>query len=549
MKRYFKLLFAVSFLVLLACEDPYKNSTYQIYNENPISTYLASNENYSEWVKVLRYADLFNALNQADQDFTAFVPTNAAVDSFYHKMNVNSIEDLGEEYAKSMVLYSTVLDTISVEDFVNLTYTTNISGDQLSVKIDSTVAGEAILDGQARVVQMCISVSNGVIYVLGDVMQPLVETVYDRVAHNSAYSIMTQAIEETGWSSALNTLADTVIVAGSKQITRRNYTLLAVSDAAFAKDSIHSLADLKVKLNAQGAATSDTNALNLYVAYHILASNYKLQDLETFNGADTSVIWNTLALNKVLMITLDSLSAQKYILNLMGSQAGFVTENSNILAKNGYLHELDRYLPVWEPEQTTVLWDLTDYSEVKNIVGPSLYQPAAPVSVESKVSLADATCYTYEVSPSGVVGTTYSYVSYVNCKALLNKANKYDRLVLNLGYMGSLSMKTPTLVRGKYKVSLKFIYLSDHSFMRTMSDGNGGLMKITFDDANTKNVSPYTTVTSTLAGVYESTLYEEISFTETTSHTFKLIIMDPAASSNSKFSLQLDAIIFTPVTQ
>ncbi len=546
MKFYKQLLFSVSVLALIACEDPYKNSTYQIYNENPVSTYLASKEDFSEWVKVLKYSDMYNALNQADQDFTAFVPNNEAVIAFYQKMGVASVEELGKSYAKSMVLYSTVLDTISVNDFVNMKYTTNLSGDKLSVQIDSTVAGEAIMDGNAKVLEMCISVSNGVIYVLGDVMKPLVETVYDRLAQNGTYGILCQAIQETGLDSQLNRMADTVITAGSPQITQRFYTVLAVSDATFAKDSIYSLEDLKTKLNATGNPTNDSSKLYQYVAYHILATNSRLESLAKFTAPDTTVLWNTQAPNKVLLITLDSLSTEKYFLNTLDKKVSFVTDKSNVLAKNGYVHEISGYLPVWEPVQATVVWDLTDYAQVRSIVG-SGFQPSIPVPNETKTTLNTATCYSFEASPSGVGGTTYAYLNYVTCKTNLKAAIKYDRLVLNLGYMGNVTMKTPTLVRGKYKVSLKFIYLTDHSFMKTMSDGNGGLMKISFDGANFKNVSPYTTVTSSLAGVYDATLYEEILFDATSPHDFKILVMDPSASTNSKFSLQLDAITFTPI--
>jgi uncharacterized surface protein with fasciclin (FAS1) repeats len=549
MKRNNYLLFMALVLALFACDDPYKNSTYQIYDQNPISSYLDANEDYSEWVKVLRYADLYNALNQADVDFTAFVPTNDAVASFYQQMNVSSITDLSKSYAKSMVLYSTVLDTISVQDFVNLSYTTNLSGDKLSVVIDSVNAGEAILDNQAKVIEMGLSVANGNIYVMDGVLKPLVETVYDRVAQNSTYSIMTQALDETGWGKELDILADTTIYSGIQQITARNYTFLAVSNERFAKDSIYSLADLKTKLGAGADVTDSTNALNQYVAYHILLSNYTLENLETFSGTDTSAIWSTKATNQVMMITKDSLSTEKYFINLLGNKACFVTANSNVLAKNGYVHEVDRYLPVWEPAQATVVWDLTNYSAVRSVVGSSIFQPSEPVSSETKSSVASADCYTFEVSASGVGGSTYSYLSYVTCKTNLKAAINYDRLVLNLGYMGTLSMQTPTLVRGKYKVGLSFIYLTDQSFMRTMTDGNGGLMKISFDGTHNANVSPYTTVSSTLAGVYESTLYSEIEFDETAPHTFKIIVMDPSASTNSKFSLQLDAITFTPIIE
>lgn len=542
-------LFMLPLLAFIACEDPYKDSTYQVYDENPISSYLSDQSEYSEWVSILKYANMFNALNQADQDFTAFVPNNEAVTAFYQKKGVASIEELGAEYAKSLVLFHTVLDTISVDDFINSTSITNLSKDQLSIQIDSTTAGEAILNGEARVTQMAFSVSNGVIYFLADVMTPLVETVYERVAQNESYSIMREALDATGWADSLNTLADTTYLDGVQSVSKRYYTFLAVTNASFAQEGIQNLSDLKTTLGAGENVQDSANALFQYVAYHILQSNYTLENLTSFNGADTSSIWDTAADNQVMMVTLDSLSQEKFFLNQLGTPANFVVESSNVLAKNGFLHEISGYLPIWEPQQATVLWDLTDYGDVRNLVPTEIYQPAAPVSSEDNLNIFDAASYVAEVSASGVSNRTYNYLAYVTCKTNLRDANYFDRLVINLGYLGHVTMRTPTLVKGKYRVDLKFVYLSDHAFMRTMSDGNGGLMKISFDGDHVANVSPYTTVTRTLAGVYDATLYDEIEFETTAKHDFKIIIMDPAASTNSKFSLQLDCITFTPITE
>lgn len=541
--------FVVTLVAMIACKDPYEGSTYQIYDQNPVSTYLNGEERFSEWVKILKFSNMYNALNQADEEFTAFVPTNEAVNAFYDKMGVDSIQQLGADYAKSMVLYHTVLDTISKDQFINLEFTTNLTGDKLSVSIDPTQAGKAILNKEARVVEMAISVSNGLVYVLDDVMKPLVESLYERIAERSNFSIFKEALDKTGWADDLKTLTDTVYIDGKAQISQRAYTLLAVSNETYAKDGINSYSDLKAKLNAAENVADPENELNKYIAYHIMGSAYKLDDLKSFSGSDTSSLWDTKAENQVIMITLDSLSSDKYYLNLQGEKATFVNDKSDILAKNGFMHEVSGYLPVWIPVQTTVVWDLTDYSDVRNIVGKDVFQPTIPVASESKISLWEAGCYTASVSESGVGGSTYSYLTYVTCKTNLKNANKLDRLVINLGYMGSVQMKTPTLVRGKYKVSLKFIYLSDHAFMKNMTDGNGGLMKISFDNENVRNVSPYTTVPSTIAGVYESTLYDEIEFDNTTGHNFKIIVMDPSASTNSKFSLQLDCITFTPITE
>ena len=150
---------------------------------------------------------------------------------------------------------------------------------------------------------------------------------------------------------------------------------------------------------------------------------------------------------------------------------------------------------------------------------------------------------------SGSKNTSYSDIDYVTCKSNLKDAYNHDRVVFNLGYMGSVSMKTPVLVRGKYKVELSIIYLTNHNFMRQQTDGNGGMVRMTFDDNEDYQafVRPYTKVPSALPGIYTSTIYEEIEFPETASHTFSFVILDPAASTNKGFSLQFDTIKFIPI--
>ena len=109
-------------------------------------------------------------------------------------------------------------------------------------------------------------------------------------------------------------------------------------------------------------------------------------------------------------------------------------------------------------------------------------------------------------------------------------------------------MNTPTIVKGKYKVEVSIVYTTKQSFIRTMGDGNGGMLHITFDGKQDKIVTPYTQIGSSfLPGVYTATLYDEVEFSTTASHAMKFVVMDPAASTNSSFCLQFDAITFTPI--
>ena len=553
---YFSALSALLIALLVGCNDDKIGSSYQIFDDNPASNMLAANENFSEWVHVLEYSNMYNAINQATQAFTVFAPDNDAIRTFYAKKGVAGIEDLGKEYARALILHHTVLDSLSVENLQLKTYVTNLAGDRIEVHIDSLHAGQFVLSDNVHVYQSAVHAYNALMYYIDGVMIPLVETIYDRLAENPDYSIMREAVERTGWKEKLDMVNDTVQNEnGGYTVNRIAMTFMGVSNAVFAASGIKTFNDLVDKLNAAEDYTQPSNTLYEYVAYHALSFDYTLNDLKTMQGSDVTRIWNTLAENQVFTVTLDTL-AGVYTINQQDEsieKTSFLEEKSDIKCKNGYLHEISGWLPVWEPKQSTIIWDLADYVEVKNWViasgGAEQYQPEEPVSSEKKIDVSKCGAYDYTISESGVGGNSYAYVTYVNCKKNLSAAHFNDRVVFNLGYMGSVSMKTPTIVRGKYRMELSFVYLSDHNFMRQMTDGNGGLIRMTIDEdpSTQRNTAPYTTVSKSTAGVYSAVLYDEIEFSTTASHTFRFVVMDPAASSNKNFSLQFDCITFIPI--
>ena len=555
-KNIVSIMLCGALLLLGACGDDKVGSVYQIFDDNPASKTLEANEDYSEWVTILRYADLYNALNQATQAFTVLAPDNDAVNAFYTEKGVGGIEDLGREYARALIMHHTVLDSIQVSGMQMLSTLTNLSGDEISVEIDSVNAGQFVFGGTAHTIESGVHAYNALIYYVDAVMVPLVETVYDRLKANADYKVMTAAIDATGWDKALRTAYDTTrLETGGISVSRRSYTVLAVSDPVFTNAGVGSLADLVGKLGAGSDYTAEGNALNEFVAYHILKNNYSLDDLRSMSGSDTTRIWETAATDQVVMVTADTTN-QDWILNLPNVSATpgrFVDGQGDQICKNGYVQPIDSWLPVWEPDPVTVVWDLADYIGIKNAVieqaGAAAYQPAEPVTSETKVDVSKSGAVNYVVSESGVGGSTYAYVTYVNCKKNLKDCVNCDRLVFNLGYMGSATLTTPTIIRGKYKVEIQYVYLSDHSFMRKMTDGNGGMIRMTFDGENRKSATPYTSSTKSTAGVYEAVLYDELEFTSTTSHEFSFVVLDPTASTNSKFSLQFDCIKFTPIAE
>lgn len=607
MNKYLTLLLAaiLPLAVLTACDDDLwkfdddSEGSYKPAEGDPISTTLDQSGEYAEWVKVLNYTDTYSVLNSLydgsskAHKYTMFAPTDEALQAFYHAKGVSSIEDLGVDYAAAIVKTMTYDgDSLKLTELFGPNVTTlnysSEAGEMLYLTVNNEGEGfllrNASADAEVGVTRGYTKCSNGFVYTTDGVLTPLVETVYDRVAASGS-TIMAEALKATGYDKELATVADTTYVLGARKVTRRYYTFLNVTDEDFAKNGITSLATLKSALaaNTSDASVGEDALLKQYVQYHLFESRYSRSQLSEMLGPDSVRIWETAAPNQILMIhrhmlaevtteaedgttkldTLyyttfnddnDTYGKTDFTVNFpdygvsakVENKTMLWTDKSNIFAKNGYVHNISDWMPVYEPKQSTVVWDLADYNEVRNALG-ALYQPETPVSSETKTDLSRLSCYTVETGPDGTSNNSYQSLSYVTCKSNLKGCLNLDRVVFNVGYQGSVAMNTPTLVKGKYKVTISMAYLTEQSFIRTSNGCKGGMLRLTVDGEHQILTAPYTTITKSLAGVYETTLYDEIEFTETGSHTFKFVVMDPAASTNSKFSLQFDAITFTPI--
>lgn len=557
MKHIEKILF-LFLVVFYSCNDPYENSTYQVYDVNPASTYLESrSDEFSEWITILKYADLFNAVNQATQVFTVFVPGNEAVKAFYEKKGVSSVNEMERSYVRNLAMYHIIGDSVSLDQFIvgGKLESKTLSEDYLSVSFGEGGFNALMLNKEALVTESAIRVSNGFVYVLDAVLSPLVETAFQRIAeYKEECSILEEALKVTGWRDSLNVVADTITLENnSKRIFKRNYTVFGVTDAVFAKESISNFEALKNRLHAGTDYTHPENALNRYVAYHIVEGTYYYEDLISFEAGTTKKLWSTKAPNEMMQT---SSEVGGYYINFEETGLRFVDEAIDIVAKNGIVHFVDNYMPVWQPKPATVLFDVCDYPEVRsyiqtNGVAGQTYQQAA--TAEYRTMVKDLSCYTVAISQSGPGAplTTYGYVDYFTAKSSGSNwinAKNCDMLILNIGYMGSISMKTPAIIKGKYKVTLQFGYATSQNFIRTMIDGsNGGQMKFTFDGEHAVTISPYTTIPSSSLNVYKYVAYEELEFTSTTTHDFKVVVMDPAASTNTSYRLYLDYLLFEPI--
>lgn len=565
MKKLKRLYWMLLIILCAACNDPYEGDTFVVFDTQPAATYLSNrSEDFSEWIHIMKYADLYNAVNQATQSFTLFVPNNAAVKEFYTRRGVSSIEDLGTEYARNLVSYHIVQDTINQATFIEkegALAKRTVSDDVLMVSFGSAEIGgggmqSVYLNSEARVLEFANPVSNGYIYVLENTLTPLTESVYARISESGRpYDILKAVLDATGVGAELDVIYDDV-VDDRGQVTqqKRNYTLLAVSDAVFKEAGINSLQDLVQLLGAGSDYTNPENALYQYAAYHVLNGSYDLSTLQSFDTQDaTSKIWNTLNTGSVVRISEED---RIFYLNYRDeNRAVFLEDYCNLQAKNGYIHQISSYLPVAEAEPETVLFDVCNYSIIGDWIAAGNGEDGIKFqesygTAEKKCNIAGLNCYEFSLNnPSGTFSSYYN-ITYFTTRTNngWNTANNMDFLMLNLGNTGWISMQTPSIIKGKYKVTLRFGFATSMDFIRTSTTGsNGGRMTFSFDGENSVTHAPYTTVPSKTLGSYSYVIYDELEFTETSTHTFRLVMNDPAASNNASYRIYIDYLLFEPI--
>ena len=562
MKKIGKLYLLLLIILCAACDDPYKGDTFSVYDVQPASTYLSSRpEDFSEWTSIMKYADLYNAINQATEHFTLFVPNNNAVKAFYEKKGVSSITELGQEYARALVQYHVIQDTINQETFLategELEKKT-LSEDNLSISTEEGGMQAVYLNKEARILEFANTVSNGYVYMLESVMNPLTESVYEKLSSSGRpYGIFQEALEKTGWSEVVNQIYIEVENSYGQIVKQKtNFTLFAVTNETYQKDGINNFDDLVLKLGAGSDYTNAENALKQYVGSHILKVSYPLARLQKFDNGATSKVYDTAAEGCLIKI---SQSEGVFYINPDDEEkrTTFIDDNCDLKAKNGYIQEVASYMPIVDPTPEQVLFDVTDFTEIANWVPEHGDKDGIKYQVvqkdEYKSNIASLNCYKYQLNnPSGTFSKWYN-IAYLISKdgSGWNNAQYGDLLMLNIGNAGWFSVQTPTLMKGKYKVTVQFGYATSMKFICAATNGsNGGQMKFTFDDKNEKVEKPYASYKDTgTLGVFKYTLYESIEFDKTTSHTFKVVMDDPAASTHADYRFYIDYILFEPIIE
>ena len=569
------------FLTMTACEDPYLGEPFVVYDIIPIASYLESrSEEFSSWIALLKQVDLYNAVNQSSTPFTMMAPTNEAMERYCREKRVKDVaalEDaLGRDYLRQLVLYHLLTAQVPMETVIQggqlpaPTYT----GDYLEIRfgeVNQTQYGDDIsggynslyINGETHIRELALEAANGLVYVIDDVMRPMIDPLPRVMYEKGGNDIMYEALKLTSWADTLSILSDSLTYKNKEYRFNRYYTFLSVPDEVFRTKGINSVEDLASTLGAGPDFTHPGNALNRYVAYHILKGYRSVANLNSFDvpKGDSSLLvrercWPTCCDNALIKVSQGDDGVFRLNAESGTASASIEEDGSDYKVKNGVIHQLTDILPVSESlSPIRYIYDFADldriqaFVETHGVAGQIYQYPAKNLQTALPTNLPIFRVF------SGPQGTKVSQpIQYCTAgpKSGSLHALNGDWLSVGIGYLSHITFRLPMILPGKYKVTLSYVYDTSLAGFKVYQNGSdGGLTTVSFVDR--PDIEPsrwlfYSSIPeSSTDYLFDMPVAESVTFDQAGEHVLRIQLDDPAASLSNRYCVLLDYIMFEPI--
>lgn len=343
--------FLLGLILLLS----YCKSDIQYWEKPPeemvISQFVENNPDFSEFNNILEATGLKSCLSVRGP-FTLFLPDNQAMFAYYKLKNVISFTDFSKSFQNELVNNHIITFEIPTYEIgLGALKKINAIGDYLVSEFDGP---DIIISKSSKIIKRDIRTSNGYIHVVDRVLDPVTKDIFSIISSNPSFKIFTEGLELTGIKDTLQLISFPY----GKSVARTRFTILAVADTIFNRYGINNVGDLiKWSGASPDSLTFINNPFYRYIEYHCLNGSYYLSDLNTG-------LYPVLSADNNIMFTIDTdykinfdKKTQKY--------TGFNIPASNTPAKNGALHAINDILPVTEPEPVKVIFETTDFFDLK----------------------------------------------------------------------------------------------------------------------------------------------------------------------------------------
>ena len=404
---------------------------------------------------------------------------------------------------------------------------------------------------------------------MDDVIIPNAENIVEKLevldGENNTFKIFADAIKADPeiYKMATTERDTTTGVGGVQVITAYYYTCFAVPDHIMNSAGVTDVASLKQWLmdNSNGEEVDPDTALNHYLKYHFMPTQYTMDEVFNFNDPTETLIYDT------------QYTGQAFIANLVNNKRTINTNipvvRSDIEASNGLITKVGGMMPVYHPEPVNVKWDFLNSADIITMVNnwgaANAYGnifTSALTNQERQFDLSDEyydgeygtpTSFTYELTETSASTRNYRRIGFMK-EAYTNAAqtttpkhgaymNNY--LVLNLGFAGWIEFTTPTIIAGKYKVVLH--YIKDPLLASLFTSGTLVQCNLDNDNYQTLNYLYRGLGVMPLYGSEDMELWREVEFDGSATHKFRITMRDIQAKNLGSYHLRLDYVEFIPI--
>lgn len=435
---------ALSILLLNACKrEQFTQTTTEDVN---ITGYLEKYpESFSLMTEILERSGTAGYLG-AYGEYTLFTPNNNAVKAWLVTKGKSQISDIDVNELKDFVKYHLVKDTLSTGRFTDGKINTlTLFGQYLYTSVDQATSNY-IINKQSLVLKSNIITGNGLIHVLNKVLIPPTKTLAKEIETNPRYKIFSDALKATGFYDSLNYELGAIV-----DTSRKFQTVIAESDSIFATKNIFTLADLKTSLKSTNP-TNHKDSLWLYVAYHISPGANYLSDIKSLTAL------YTLAPKEIVTTKLDKTNVLLNDDEFNGVKEPGVLLNKNhsdLMASNGVVHDANGSFKIKVRQQVPIYWDVAEQPELIAALGSS-YRSAATITVPLIMNGGSITSSMTFENPTALAADRSRYATdHATAVGSSRVSHGEDRFVFSMGGPSRqqwIEMKTPFLVKGKYKV-------------------------------------------------------------------------------------------------
>ena len=424
-KKFFSRLLLVAalpvMLGLASCKEDIDESNLYTFTGETIEYFLVNrSDQYSSFNYILSRVG-YDKILSAYGTYTCFAPNNKAIEEYidslyddtsnkdfeHNGMTSRGLEGLSDSLCNDIALYHLLSTEVMGVDLSNGFTSSTLLGRIISASVD-TLTSDIMINNFSAITTMDNELENGVVHEIDNVLRRSNRLVAGELEQHPEFSIFSQALNMTGLGDSLilekkmakYTVTNTYNFYVPEEC-RMGYTLFAESDETLAANNINSIDELiEFANNAyarcadQGSGwydyyrnkgfqvstgndyTSPTNALNMYVRYHILKYFVPYDKLVySFNEVAKATLFEyyetmlPFTLMKVTRISgkrrLNRWVANSTLTDRVAEEGsdnirtvlreGIEVKNNNIMASNGFIHPIADMLVYDQAVPTGVL--------------------------------------------------------------------------------------------------------------------------------------------------------------------------------------------------